>query len=174
MLDESDFLVHFLDTAEEELAKPASDILPAKLESLLDISLRQSVGGSDPYKVRFCFAYVSDTFQDNLNCALLPYTLMDYLRRVHSTSTRAPQEGVNDIPVNQRITGLEAFAFTFKVQWPVSLIISKISITKYQVIFRHLFQCKHVERQLCGAWLNDMATKVGYNRPHLHQLAQAL
>ena len=28
-----------------------TEILPAKLESLLDISLRQSVGGSDPYKV---------------------------------------------------------------------------------------------------------------------------
>lgn len=31
-------------------------------------------------------------------------------------------------------------------------MISRKSITKYQLIFRHLFLCKYVERQLCETW----------------------
>ena len=29
------------------------------------------------------------------------------------------------------------------------LTISVQALTKYQMLFRHLFYCKHVERQLC-------------------------
>ncbi|CAK9146768.1 unnamed protein product [Ilex paraguariensis] len=39
-----------------------------------------------------------------------------------------------------------------QVQWPLSLVISRKTLTKYQLIFRFLFSCKHVNRQLCGAW----------------------
>ncbi|OIT18841.1 gamma-tubulin complex component 2, partial [Nicotiana attenuata] len=38
------------------------------------------------------------------------------------------------------------------VQWPLSLVISRKALTKYQLIFRFLFHCKHVDRQLSGAW----------------------
>lgn len=39
-----------------------------------------------------------------------------------------------------------------QVQWPLSLVISRKALTKYQLIFRFLFHCKHVNRQLCAAW----------------------
>jgi hypothetical protein len=41
---------------------------------------------------------------------------------------------------------------TLQVQWPLSLVISRKALTKYQLIFRLLFHCKHVSRQLCAAW----------------------
>ena len=41
---------------------------------------------------------------------------------------------------------------TLQVQWPLSLVISRKALTKYQLIFRVLFHCKHVSRQLCAAW----------------------
>jgi len=50
------------------------------------------------------------------------------------------------------ITGLETFCLSNKVQWPLSLLISRKALTKYQLIFRVLFHCKHVSRQLCAAW----------------------
>ncbi|CAN0401828.1 unnamed protein product, partial [Ectocarpus sp. 8 AP-2014] len=37
---------------------------------------------------------------------------------------------------------------SFKVGWPVSLVLSKKSLTKYQLLFRHLFFAKHVQRLL--------------------------
>lgn len=42
--------------------------------------------------------------------------------------------------------------FVFQVRWPLSLVISRKSLTKYQLIFHSLFHCKHVNRQLCAAW----------------------
>lgn len=37
---------------------------------------------------------------------------------------------------------------SFKVRWPLSLVLSKKSLTKYQMLFRHLFFAKHVQRLL--------------------------
>ena len=34
-----------------------------------------------------------------------------------------------------------------------------LSTPRYQLIFRHLFHCKHVERQLSSSWLSQQATK---------------
>ena len=39
LLDKGDLLVHFMDMAEEELGKPMADILPQRLESLLEVSV---------------------------------------------------------------------------------------------------------------------------------------
>lgn len=44
------------------------------------------------------------------------------------------------------------YLFSFQVRWPLSIVVSRKSLTKYQLIFRFLFHCKHVDRQLCGAW----------------------
>ena len=38
-------------------------------------------------------------------------------------------------------------------------MLSKNAIIKYQLIFRHLFHCKHVERQLSSSWLKQQACK---------------
>lgn len=37
---------------------------------------------------------------------------------------------------------------SFSVRWPLSLVLSKKSLTKYQLLFRHLFFAKHVQRLL--------------------------
>ena len=47
------------------------------------------------------------------------------------------------------------------MDWPLNLILSKRAMTKYQLIFRHLFFCKAVELQLMQAW-------------HLHQHSKEL
>lgn len=42
--------------------------------------------------------------------------------------------------------------FMSQVQWPLSIVVSRKALSRYQLIFRFLFHCKHVERQLCTAW----------------------
>jgi gamma-tubulin complex component 2 len=54
---------------------------------------------------------------------------------------------------------LEAFTLDYKVKWPLTLILSFKSITKYQLIFRHLLFCKYVERSLENLWLTQQSTK---------------
>merc|ERR1712106_447884 len=58
-----------------------------------------------------------------------------------------------------QLTGLEGFALTFHVTWPVSLVLDRKALTQYQMIFRHLFYCKHVERLLCRVWLSNKVAK---------------
>lgn len=50
LLDQSDFMVHFMDISEEELDKKTSEIRLNKIESLLEVSLRITSANSDPYK----------------------------------------------------------------------------------------------------------------------------
>ena len=65
------------------------------------------------------------------------------------------------VPVNPSdLTVLEALAFGYDVTWPISLILNRKALACYQMLFRHLLYCKHVEKMLSNVWL---ATKVVYS-----------
>ena len=49
-MDKGDFFVHFMDLTEEELKKPVDDIVPSRLEALLELALRMSTANTDPFK----------------------------------------------------------------------------------------------------------------------------
>ncbi|KAJ6240790.1 gamma-tubulin complex component 2 [Anaeramoeba flamelloides] len=57
------------------------------------------------------------------------------------------------------VMGIDVFALDYQVSWPLSLFINKKILTKYQIIFRHLFYCKRVEKQICDAWKAQQRTK---------------
>jgi gamma-tubulin complex component 2 len=150
LLDQGDFLVHFMDVAEGELIKNVSQISLPKLRSLLDSALRSSTASQDPY----C---------DDLTCQLLPYTLISQLLRVISVKHDRPGEETSlpaaSLTHQGQVTGVEAFTFDYSVNWPLSLVLSKYAITKYQLLFRHLFHCKHLERLLSATWQTHQTTK---------------
>ncbi|VDQ09432.1 unnamed protein product [Trichobilharzia regenti] len=41
----------------------------------------------------------------------------------------------------------------YKVDWPVDLVLNRQVMDRYQMLFRHLLYCKHVERSLCNSWI---------------------
>lgn len=45
----------------------------------------------------------------------------------------------------------------YDAPFPVSLVLSKKALVKYQIIFRHIFSCKAVERQLSLCWIDHQA-----------------
>lgn len=49
-MDKGDFFVHFMDLTEEELKKQVDDIIPPRLEALLELALRMSTANTDPFK----------------------------------------------------------------------------------------------------------------------------
>lgn len=147
-----DFFVHFLEAAEDELSKILKSVSKEKMESLLEISLRTSSANSDPFK-------------DDLICDLYQFTLIEQVFAVQNAG--GPLENTAfylDNPQNVftpvgNIKGIEAFTLDYKVKWPLNLIISRKCLTKYQILFRHLFYCKYVEKQLCNTWLLHQSTK---------------
>lgn len=54
-----------------------------------------------------------------------------------------------------KLIGLESFSFGYEVKWPVSLVLNFKTKACYQMIFRHLLYCKHVER-LLGRYVRNI------------------
>ena len=144
---QGDFFVHFLDSAEEELVKPVAQIAKGRLQSKLELSLRQVCGAAasstttstsittsatsttstSTTSATLRQAAVADAFKDALGCDLAPYNLTNQLLRVINTTRGS---GVAPPPqAADRTPGLDAFTFDYKVEWPLSLVLSKNSIT---------------------------------------------
>ncbi len=69
--DQSDFMVHFMDIAADEMSKKISDIKISRLESLLELSLRITSANSDPYK-------------DDLRVKLFPIDLKTMIKKIQN------------------------------------------------------------------------------------------
>ncbi|XP_032680668.1 gamma-tubulin complex component 2-like isoform X2 [Odontomachus brunneus] len=153
LLAQGDFIVQFMNLCEAELSKSMYDVVPHRLASLLEVAVRMSTADSDPYK-------------DDLKPELLPYDLQYQMFRILSIQTRDEKEYC--LQAGKTLTGLEAFVFNYDVKWPVSLIINRKAIACYQMLFRHLFSCKHVERLLCRVWVSNKIAKT-----FTHEVAMA-
>ncbi|KAF6021141.1 TUBGCP2 [Bugula neritina] len=159
LLDQGDFIVQFMDMTNEELKKPISRISEQKLESLLELAIRTSTANCDPYK-------------DDIRVSLLGHDLITQLLTILSLESTYEKDVKQINPTDLNLSGLEAFSFSCTVQWPLSLVFNKKVLFRYQMLFRHLFYMKHVERLLNAVWVNNSTAK-GYTRQQLHQFSSA-
>ncbi|KAH8343575.1 hypothetical protein KR059_012705, partial [Drosophila kikkawai] len=141
LLSQGDFTMQFMDACEDELAKNVDFVVPLTLKNLLGMTLRISSARDDPH-------------MDHLQCELLPYDLVTQMSKIMD------KKETNWMMLDALdLTGLECFAFSYQVNWPVSLVLNHLAIFKYQMLFRQLFYCKHVERQLCKIWKENSNAK---------------
>jgi gamma-tubulin complex component 2 len=147
LLDRGDFIVQFMDMAEDEMRKHIDEIVPSRLENLMELALRTSTAKLDP-------------FNEDLRVHLFPYDLITQLFKVLSITESTKERDIDIDPIDMNLSGLEAFSFDYTVQWPLSLVISKMVLTRYQMLFRHLFYSKYVERQLSAIWTSCKGSKV--------------
>eukprot|EP00850_Spirogloea_muscicola_P016101 SM000128S26234 [mRNA] locus=s128:271242:277468:- [translate_table: standard] len=163
LLDQSDFLNHFMDTAKEELLKRPKLIHLTTLQALLELAVKSSSLASDPY-------------HEDVTCCMDTVSLVNQLHTQDQTSTSplSPLDSSSvDLPLRQvssprtswatvagAITGIDTVTLNIKTSWPTSLILSKEALTKYQYLFRFLFLCKHAERQLGDTWHAHQGTRV--------------
>jgi len=144
LLSQADFLGFFLDFADEELSKPIATISTESLFALLELSIRSC-----------CSNYSeSDVQKDSLFCRLMPQSLTSQLLRIiHLNDMDELTISDKDELHNKDIFGYEAFCLDCHIPFPLSIIISKRMLTKYQLLFRHLFACKVVHRKLEQVWI---------------------
>lgn len=136
LMEQGDFVVQFMDMAEEELSKNIDDIVPTRLELLLQLAVSTSVVSVDPYK-------------ECVKHQLLEWNLLSQMSNILMSD-----QGKVDIPI-EPISGHEAFTLTYDIEWPLNLVLNTTSLGCYQMIFRYLFYCRHVERMLTRVWLLD-------------------
>ncbi|KAI9800861.1 MAG: hypothetical protein M1825_003644 [Sarcosagium campestre] len=152
-LDRSDFFSYFLELGSTELKKPAKHVNISKLQSLLDLVLRQpgSVAAQDPFK-------------EDVKVQMNEVGLTKWLMRIVSVSGLDQDGGVLDAyqtPAAQAsstaeedkaIVGFNALDLDYSVPFPLSLVISRKTVLRYQLLFRYLLSLRHLETQLVASW----------------------
>lgn len=152
-LDRSDFFSYFLDLSASELKKPAKGVNVGKLQSLLDLALRQpgSVAAQDPFK-------------EDVKVQMNEVGLTKWLMRVVSVSgmdqdapdgsmeryqTPATQASTEE---DKNIIGFDALELDYSVPFPLSLVISRKTVLRYQLLFRYLLSLRHLEGVIVSSW----------------------
>ncbi|PSR76389.1 hypothetical protein PHLCEN_2v8485 [Hermanssonia centrifuga] len=154
-LSQSSFLTHFLDLSHSELRKSARSASLVKLQSLLDLALNTDTQGEDAM------------FREDVKVTVAGSGLYEWLLNVVNVSgvIGGDDAGVAEsIGQNQEETkkekddkkqmlAIDALTLDYNVNFPLSLVISRKTILRYQLIFRFLLHLKHVEQSLATMWI---------------------
>jgi gamma-tubulin complex component 2 len=160
-LDRAEFFLYFLELSSSELRKPNKSVNVGKLQSLLDLVLRQpgSIAAADPFKedVRVKMNEISLTQwlmkivmvqgidQDNQDSIIEKYQ-----------ATPAPSVTKED---DKEINGFDALELDYTVPFPLSLVISRKTVLRYQLLFRYTLALRHLETMLVDCWSEHNKTQ---------------
>ncbi|KAF2146086.1 uncharacterized protein K452DRAFT_242611 [Aplosporella prunicola CBS 121167] len=152
-LDRSDFFSYFLELGTSELKKPAKAVNIGKLQSLLDIVLRQpgSVAAEDPYK-EDVKVQMNEIGLTNWLMKIVTVTGLDQDAAAGSFSSYTPAAQSATITDDKDIIGFDALVLDYAVPFPLSLVVSRVTLTRYQLLFRYLLSLRHLETLLVGSW----------------------
>ena len=174
-LDRADFFINFMDIAERELVKPlAQSGSKSKLQYLLDMALRQpgSLSSNDPFRDEVLVDISNISVTDYL-LKIVSVTGMDpnealglvkgndrteiVERMVHTGpgSTSTHPSGISSTSSASRLTVIQGLQLDFNIPFPLSLVLSRKTILRYQLIFRHLVEIKNIERILKTSWIES-------------------
>lgn len=152
-LDRSDFFTYFLDLSASELRKPAKAVNVSKLQSLLDLVLRQpgTVAAQDAFKedvkVQMNEVGLTKFLMGVVNVRGIDQDATDEtMERYQTPATQSATEE------DSKMTGFEALEFKFSVPFPLSLVISIKTVLRYQILFRYLLSLRHLEGLLVNSW----------------------
>ena len=145
-LDPSDYFSYFLELGTSELRKPVRAVNTGKLQSLLDLVLRQpgSIVSLDPFK-------------EDVKVEMNEIPLTKSLQRVVNITGIEQGEALQPLsnqPVehDKNVVGFTSLQLDYNVPFPVSLVISRKTVWRYQALFRYLLSLRHLEAQLSTTW----------------------
>ncbi|KAK0629795.1 Spc98 family-domain-containing protein [Bombardia bombarda] len=145
-LDPSDYFNYFLELGASELRKPVKSVNTGKLQSLLDLVLRQpgSIVSLDPFK-------------EDVKVEMNEITLTKSLQRVVNITGIEQGESLQPLanqPVDhdKNASGFTSLQLDYVVPFPVSLVISRKTVWRYQALFRYLLSLRYLESQLSATW----------------------
>ncbi|KAH8079060.1 Spc98 family-domain-containing protein [Cristinia sonorae] len=162
-LSQASFLTHLLDLSHNELRKQARNTSLVKLQSLLELALNTDAQGEDAM------------FREDLKITIATSGLYEWLLKVvsvsgvigggeegegaaegnthsHGHASHGKRRGEEEKQEKQMLT-IDALTLDYNVKFPLSLVISRKTILRYQLIFRFLLHLKHVEQSLSAMWI---------------------
>jgi len=178
-LSQASFLTHLLDLSATELRKASKSASIVKLQSLLDLALNADAHGEDLL------------FREDVKVTMSETGLYDFLLKVVNVSGVIGGEEGGDGEAKQaqeeqkkeekkamlgmfrqrpplrrysdHLTAIDALTLDYTVKFPLSLVISRKTILRYQLLFRFLLHLKHVEQSLSSMWIEQKTS--AWRRP---------
>ena len=146
-LDRSDFFTYFLELGTSELRKPVKAVNTSKLQSLLDLVLRQpgSVAAQDPFKEDIKV----EMNEISLTNSLTRVVNISGIEQGESLQATAPQPSLDN---DKSAKGFTSLQLDYSVPFPVSLVVSRKTVWRYQALFRYLLSLRYLEQQLVECW----------------------
>lgn len=151
-LDRAEFFLYFMELSSSELQKPHKSVNIGKLQSLLEIVLRQpgSIAAADPFKedvrVKMNEIGLTQWLMKIVNVQGIDQDNPDAMMGSYQTS--APMTNDDD----KEIIGFEALELDYSVPFPLSLVISRKTVLRYQLLFRYTLALRHLETMLVDCW----------------------
>lgn len=179
-LSQSSFLTHLLDLSHTELRKSAKSASIVKLQSLLDLALnsdggvvqgedvmfredvRVTMAGSGLYEWLLKVVSVSGVIVGEDGEPSGDSAPHEETKKEKEKDDKKPMLGTS-VPIAiltfiltlSISTAIDALALDYNVKFPLSLVISRKTILRYQLIFRFLLHLKHVEQSLSSMWIEQ-------------------
>ncbi|RYH25587.1 Spc97/Spc98 family protein, partial [archaeon] len=152
LLKQGDFFIQFMDISETELKKDVKEIRLNKLQSLLYMAIQSST-------------LMHDNHKEKLTCTLASHNLIQHLHLIQIAGeypgNAFSSAGMDNMYTNTMagLKGIEAFTLDYLVTFPLSIVLSRRVITKYQLLSRLLYFSKHVERRVLSCWMFQQSTR---------------
>ena len=150
--DQGDFLSQFLEVFSPVLKLKSAEVSSARLNALLDRVFRTSQFDRDMFRDRIRCVYISQSIGMQL-VAINGLAVTDDLMLVPGVSPQ-DEEDPKKLPV------MNALAFDCSVDFPLSLVISRGSVAKYQILQRFTLFMRYVESRLNYIWSLHMGSRI--------------
>ncbi|SNX83429.1 related to gamma-tubulin complex component 2 [Melanopsichium pennsylvanicum] len=166
----SDFLSSFLEQSAHELVKKVSPIktretVQQRLQTHLGAVLGSSstVGFEDPYREDVRIVLASEGAYDQLKRIAETKGGIEETKLAQAAATAASSKDKEKETLVPAVTLLQ---FDIAVKFPVSLVISRKNILRYQFVSRGLFHLKTLERSLSELWLDHSSNALWKQKTH--------
>jgi gamma-tubulin complex component 2 len=165
-LSQASFLTHLLDLSGTELRKASRSASIVKLQSLLDLALNNDAQGEDAL------------YREDVKVTMADSGLYDFLLKVVNVSGVIGKDDKDEpVPEEQpkkdkddkksTMQAIDALTLDYTVKFPLSLVISRKTILRYQLLFRFLLHLKYVEQSLSSMWIEQKTAMPWRSRtPH--------
>lgn len=159
LLKHGDFFNQFMDAAEAELKKDVREINVRKLNYHLAVCIGDKAiaaaaatggGGGATGSTGGAGAGAG-----GLACTLAGHTLIQHLHLIQTAGAAAG----SPYDLQQGLKGIEAFTLDYTCSFPLSIVLSRRVVTKYQLLSRLLYFSKHVERRVLALWMAQQGTR---------------
>ena len=150
LLSQGDVLSHLMDAGDADWGRMVGSVPLLQLQGALDMAVRASSASKDPAALK-------------LKAALDHRSLLNMLIAITQNSlptggeagaqrlrpvTPAPMTSGEKSTIGKQRSARESFMLSYQVPWPLSIVAPDAVLAQYQMIFRHLFELKWVEREL--------------------------